>query len=269
MTPAEIAVLLLAGAVAGFIGASCRTSEGVILFPSLLFYYALAGVTSLVAAHLAVATGLTAVTVTALLSSWRSSRTNSVIWKGALIVGAVGAAGACAGGVIVSGMEGRSIALVYAGIAVLSAVRLVARQRKPKGEQETQAVLPATLGAGFLAGVATPLSGVEGGGLLGAALYTIQRYPLMKAFGTAPVATAGIAGASAVALVIAGWGNVFLPPSAIGYVDYRAAVLLIAGEIPGAVLGGRVQGASGAESLRRVVAVSLLVVAVKLAFFGS
>ena len=269
MTLAEIAVLLLAGAAAGFIGASCRTSEGVILFPSLLFYYAIAGVTSLVAAHLAAATGLTAVMVTALLSSWRSSRTNSVVWKGALVIGAVGVAGACAGSVMVSGMEGRSITLVYAGIAVLSAVRLFVRQRKPKGEQQTRAVLPATLGAGFLAGVVTPLSGVEGGGLLGAALYTIQRYPLMKAFGTASITTAGIAGGSAIALVIAGWGNVFLPPSTIGYVDYRAAVLLIAGDIPGALLGGRLQGAPGGGSLRRVVAVVLLVVAVKLAFFGS
>ena len=113
------------------------------------------------------------------------------------------------------------------------------------------------------------MSGVEGGGLIGAALYAIQRYPLMKAFGTATVANAGIAGASAVALVVAGWGNVFLPPSTIGYVDYRAAALLIAGDIPGALLGGRMQAASGAGSLRRVVAVVLLVVAVKLAFFGS
>ena len=98
-------------------------------------------------------------------------------------------------------------------------------------------------------------------------MYSLFRFPLKKALGTSSAIITITALAGTIGYAIKGWNMQGLPPHTLGYVDYLTALPLILGSLPLAVIGAAVADKTKPDTLRKVFALLLIVVAAKM-FLG-
>jgi hypothetical protein len=241
-------LLALGGLLAGFLAGVFGIGGGIVLVPVLLYYLHLTGVSSLVATHVAMGTSLLVVMFASCAQAWGYWRANQVIWRGVVLIALGGVVGALLGSSIAAVLEGPSLRKIF-GFVLL------------------ELALPRLIGTGFLLGMVSSLSGVGGSLIAIPLLYTQLHFPLRKAFGTSSAAIVVTAASGAVLYLIRGWGNEFLPPGIPGFVDWRPAIPLILGAVPGAILGTRLSARADTPQVRIVYAVMLLVVTLRMFFF--
>jgi uncharacterized protein len=260
-------LLLVAGCAAGFLAGFFGVGGGILLVPVLLFYYQTSHVTSLVSTHLAFGTSLLIIIFASGASAYRYDRGQYVIWPAVLLMGAGSAVGALIGSWLAAMLQGHTLRQIFAAILVFASLRLVSQPRKPKGN------LPPELGVrrlgptGALIGLVSSLAGIGGGVFAIPAMYSFFRFPLKKALGTSSAIITITAFAGTIGYAVKGWNVQGLPPSALGYVDYLSALPLILGSLPLAMVGATVAEKTRADTLRKIFAVLLIVVAAKL-FLG-
>jgi uncharacterized membrane protein YfcA len=262
-----ILLLLAGGAVAGLLAGFFGVGGGIILVPILLAYLSAAGVSSLVATHVAFGTSLLVVIFTSLSSAYEYQRNGHVVWKAVGIIGLGSVVGAWLGSWAASGMQGETLQKIFAGVVVVAAVRLLAEQRKPKGEAKPRMGIPGLALTGLVVGIVSSLAGVGGGVFSIPIMYTLLRFPLKKALGTSSATIVITALAAVAGYVVRGWGHPLLPPYAVGYVAYLAALPLAAASIPLARVGASIAHKTKADVLRKLFAAFLLVIAAKMFFF--
>jgi hypothetical protein len=267
MTLVEILLLLLGGVVSGFLAGFFGVGGGIILVPILLVYFQSTGVSSLVSTHLAFGTSLLIVMLTSISSGIQYARNDHVVWKGVLYLGVTSVLGSLAGSQFAGTLQGKTLRQIFAAVVITSALRLLVETRKPKQELLPEIQVPPLLLTGFLVGLLSSLAGVGGGILSIPIMHSLLKFPLKKALGTSSATIVITALAAGIGYVASGWGNPLLPPFTLGYVDYVHALPLIAGAIPMATIGARVANKTRVTQLKKIFAVFLLVVAVKLLFF--
>ena len=98
-------------------------------------------------------------------------------------------------------------------------------------------------------------------------MHSLFRFPLKKAFGTSSAIITITAFTGAVGYAMKGWGMQGLPAYTLGYVDYLIALPLILGSFPLAMVGAAVAEKSKPDTLRKIFALLLIVVAAKM-FLG-
>ena len=260
-------LLALAGLLAGFLAGVFGIGGGIVLVPVLLYYCRSAGVSSLVATHVAMGTSLLVVMFASGAQAWGYWRRDQIIWRGVAFVALAGVLGAVLGSSIASVLEGPTLRKYFGFVLLVAVTRLFAGKRKPGKELEPDLALPQLIGTGFLLGLISSLSGVGGGLIAIPFLYTQLHFPLRKAFGTSSAAIVITAAAGASGYLIRGWGNEFLPPGMAGFVDWQAGIPLILGAIPGVMIGTRLAASADTGLVRKIYAVILLVVMLRMFFF--
>lgn len=260
-------LLLAVGCAAGFLAGFFGVGGGILLVPVLLFYYQTAQVTSLISTHLAFGTSLLIIIFASASSAYRYDRNDYVIWRGVLLMGAASAAGALIGSAIAAALQGRTLRQVFAAVLVVAAVRLLSQQRKPKGNLPPELGPQRLLPAGVLIGIVASLAGVGGGVFAIPVMYSFFRFPLKKALGTSSAIITITAFAGAIGYAVKGWNMQGLPPHTLGYVDYLTAIPLVLGSLPLAIVGASIADKAKADTLRKIFALLLIVVAAKM-FLG-
>jgi uncharacterized membrane protein YfcA len=260
-------LLAIAGLVAGFLAGVFGIGGGIVLVPVLLYYLHATGVSSLVSTHVAIGTSLLVVMFASGAQAWGYWRANQVLWRAVLLVALAGAVGALLGSSIAAGLEGPSLRKIFGFVLLVAVARLFSGKRKQGKEPEPSLALQPLLATGLLVGLISSLSGAGGAFIAIPLLYTYMRFPLRKAFGTSSAAIVITAAAGAAAYLIRGWGNEFLPPGMPGFIDWQAAIPLILGAIPGAILGTRPGAGADTPLVRNIYAVILLVVMLRMFFF--
>jgi hypothetical protein len=260
-------LLAIAGLVAGFLAGVFGIGGGIVLVPVLLYYLHATGVSSLVSTHVAIGTSLLVVMFASGAQAWGYWRANQVLWRAVLLVALAGTAGALLGSSIAAGLEGPSLRKIFGFVLLVAVARLFSGKRKQGKEPEPSLALQPLLASGLLVGLISSLSGAGGAFIAIPLLYTYMHFPLRKAFGTSSAAIVITAAAGAAAYLIRGWGNEFLPPGMPGFIDWQAAIPLILGAIPGAILGTRLGAGADTPLVRNIYAVILLVVMLRMFFF--
>ncbi len=254
-------LLLLGGGVAGIVAGYFGVGGGIVFVPILLASFRAAGVTSLVAAHLAFGTSLLAVAFLSASSALRYSRDGFIAWRTAAVMGAAAVAGAVAGALLAGGMSETTLKRVFGVLVLFAAVQLFSERRKPR-ERPAQVLESVRLAAaGASAGFLSALGGTGGGMLTLPLLYSYFRLPLKKAYGTSAAVVAAAALAASVGYLFIGLGQPLLPAGTPGYVDPLRALPLILGSIPLALLGAARAERGGFPTLRKLVGVVLVVLA--------
>jgi len=259
------ALLVLAGLTAGVLAGVSGIGGGIVLVPVLVYYLHATGVSSLVSTHVAMGTSLLVVAFISAAQAWEY-RTNHVIWRGALCMAPAGVAGAFLGSLIASGLEGTTLRRIFGFVLLVAAVRLFSGKRKQGKETEPDLSLKLLLAVGFLVGVVSSLSGIGGALIAIPLLSAYLHFPTKKAFGTSSAAITVTALSGAAGYLFWGWGSEFLPGGMHGFIDAQAAIPLVAGAVPGAMLGTRFAARLDTGSLRKVYAVILLVVMLRMFF---
>lgn len=211
----------LVGLVLGLVGGG-----GSILAVPLLVY--LVGVPS---AHLAIGTSAVAVAGSALANLVPHWRAGHIKWRCALVFSAAGVAGALAGSSLGKLTDGDALLALF-GLLMLAVGGSMLARRGDAGDPEVhlttgtaRRLLPRLVGIGFGVGALSGFFGIGGGFLIVPGLMLATAMPLSYAVGTSLVAIFAFGTATALNYAVS------------GLIDWRVALLFVAGGALGGIAG--------------------------------
>ncbi|MCK7627739.1 sulfite exporter TauE/SafE family protein [Streptomyces sp. RS10V-4] len=233
---------LVSGGVVGLALGALGGGGSVLAVPALIY---LLGFTPAAATT----AGLVIVGATSLTALYGHARSGNVRWKAGALFAAAGLLPAAAAGAAASGLPQPVLTAAFAGIAALTAVRMLRPGRAGTGR--TPKVRPAgAAGAGAGLGALTGLLGVGGGFLAVPTLVTVLAFDMPAAVGTSLLV---ISVNSLAALVTRG-------ATAAG-LDWAVIAPFAGAAILGAWDGRRLAAKVSGPLLQRIFALALLAVA--------
>lgn len=227
---------LLAGAFSGALGVG-----GALLATPLVRFLGLAP-------YLAIGTTVPVMLPTTITGAWTYHREGLVDLRAAAWTAPSAAAAAVLGAFTTRRVDGHLLMILTAGIMLVLALRNPARRREaepPAGRRPA----PGLVALGGVAGFFSGLLGIGGGFLLVPAYLRVFRFPVKTALGTS---------LTVIALTVA--PNI-AAQAFVGNVDWRVAVLLSLGVIPGARAGALLSIRAPERALRLAIPGALAVVA--------
>jgi uncharacterized protein len=258
----DLGAYLLIGAIVGFFAGLLGIGGGIIIVSSLALMYAHRGIAPAYVMHLAIGTSLAAIVAGSAASLRTHHRHDAVDWNvvkrmtPGLLAGALGGAG------IARFFPNAVLKYFFLGFALFVTAQMVFAV-KPKASRE----LPAGFALGAAGALIGVFSGIVGGGAaaIGVPFLTWCNVTTHRAIGTVaamgfPLALAGAAG-----YVVAGWNADGLPPWSVGFVYVPALVGISITSMIVAPLGARLAHRLPARTLRRIFALFLIAMGVKVA----
>ncbi len=242
MTTAHAFLGVVIGFVAGILSGLFGVGGGVITTPGIQVL--LGG-----APYIALGTPLPVIIPTAIVGGYTYSRADEVSWRALRFAAGPGVVAAVLGAWFTAAIDPHWLLLVTAVLIGWQAVRVWQGARytaRPRGS--ITAWQYAAIGGmtGFVSG----LLGVGGGIVFVPVVTTMLGMPLKRALGTSLVLIASIA--------VPGT----LVHAALGHIDWRIFLVLTIGVVPGARIGARFALGARERTLRTMVGVFLLLVAV-------
>lgn len=241
---------VLVGLVAGVLSGMFGIGGGIVTTPAIRL---LLGYPALVA----VGTPLIAIIPSAIAGAVSYHRSGVSDTRAGLLVGIVGSFSAVLGAWLTRLVGGQVVLLVTAGLILFTAGEMLLQAiRPPKTHAEDGTALvvearPLKLAAvGLAAGVYSGFLGLGGGFVLVPMLTRWLRFPIKRAVGTSLVAIALLAVPGAIAHAV------------LGNIDWVLAIGLVAGVVPGALIGARVTLGASDRFLRVAFAAMLIIVGV-------
>lgn len=251
------AVYLLLGAFAGVLAGLFGIGGGLIIVPVLIFSFGLQGISTEVAAHLAVGTSLATIVFTSISSIRSHHQRGAVRWDifRPMMVGI--AVGAVLGAWTASLLSGAALELIIGVFVILVGLKMLLGV-DPKESRP----LPGKTGLGSAGGVigwASAIFGI-GGGTLTVPYLSWCSVRMQQAVATSAACGLPIAIAGALANIGTGWGQPALPDYSVGFIFVPALLGIVLTSVPFARVGAMLAHRLDARLLRRLFALLLLVV---------
>lgn len=238
---------VLSGGVVGFSLGLIGGGGSVLAVPLLLY---VVGVHN---PHVAIGTSALAVALNAFASLAQHARAGTVKWRCAGTFAAAGIVGAVIGSTIGKMVNGERLLALFALVMIAVGISML-RGRSAEGDPSVRMsakMAPRLIGAGLGAGLLSGFFGIGGGFLIVPGLILSSGMPILNAVGSSllSVGTFGITTAANYAIS--------------GLVDWKIALLFIAGGVIGGAIGMRlaVRLSSRRGALVKVFALVLFVVA--------
>lgn len=235
----------LVGFVLGLIGGG-----GSILAVPLLVY-----VVGVASPHVAIGTSAVAVALSAFANLLGHARAGNVRWPCALVFSAAGIAGAAVGSTVGKSFDGQKLLLLFGVLMIAIAIMMLVRKAgdgaafQPLGRKTASKLLPRLLGMGGLVGGMSGFFGIGGGFLIVPGLMGAARMPMIMAIGSSLVAVTAFGVTTAVSYALS------------GLVDWRIAILFVAGGVAGGIGGTLLaQRLSGHKSMLSRVFASIVAI---------
>ncbi len=260
-------VLVIAGAVVGFVAALLGVGGGFIMVPIMYWVLAGSGVTEDIALRTAFGTSLLVIVPTVLSSTWRHHKNRTVVWRVALILGGCGAVGALAGSTLAAYLPSEALRVGFGVFIIVIAFRMLVGIRN-EGVIADWALSPRTIplvALGLTMGVISGLTGLGGGALMVPALVLLFRFPMLRAVGTSSAAIIFTAPGGVIGYIVHGLGVPGRLPYSIGYVNLAVFLALIILSIPMAQVGARAAHAIDGRKLRLLFVVLMVYVGLRMA----
>ena len=257
------AAVLVTGCIAGVLAGLFGIGGGIVIVPVLEGMLAFIGVDPAIRMHIAVATSLATIIPTSISSARAHHRRNSVdhdiVKRWAIFV----LLGALAGTWIASQLHSRILAIVFATLAFLMAMKMIFL---PHSRNLTEAVprgpwvplIPTFIGC------ASSMMGI-GGGTFSVTILTLFNVPIHRAVGTAALIGLAIAVPGTAGFILTGFADPRLPPGSLGYVSLIGLALIAPTTVLTAPLGAKIAHAFSARRLSQLFGAFLLIAAGRLA----
>ena len=261
-------VLVLVGALGGFVAGLVGVGGGVIFGPALFFTFQSAGIEDPVLTPLTLGTSLLCTFAASASGTVAQLRAGAVDRRTALVAGAFAAVAVVVVGRFVATQPWYDKEAFQLLLAALLAV-VVARMVRAPGRADTGSAGSARRGVGALAGMGAAagtvasLGGVGGGVVLVPLFNAVVRLPMKVASGTSTAAITIITAVGVATYVVLGLDQP-VPDGALGYVDWRGAAALALPAVVTARAGVATAHRVDVRAIRYSFAAVAAVVAVRL-----
>ncbi|MEJ2609074.1 MAG: sulfite exporter TauE/SafE family protein [Candidatus Thiodiazotropha sp.] len=258
----DLETLLLAGALAGIVAGLLGIGGGVIIVPVLSLVFEGEGVDPNLIIKVAVGTSLATIAITAISSIWAHYRRGAVRWPLVKTMTPGIVAGSFFGAWLADIIPGYWLTLGFILFLFAASLQMalgpISAGRSLPG---SFALLTVSSGVGCV----SALMGV-GGGVLNVPYMSWCGVPVRQAIATAAAIGFPLALASSIGFVITGLDEANLPPHSLGYVNLPAFGGVVGASILFAPLGARLAHQLPERVIKRLFAVFLFVLAIRMAF---
>ncbi len=252
---------LAIGAVAGVLAGLLGVGGGLLIVPTLVFVFRQHGMAEAPIVHLAVGTSLATIVFTSISSVRAHHKRGAVMWPVVARLAPGLIAGGLLGAAIADQLPTPVLARVFGVFELIIAAQLMLN-RRPKPQRQ----LPTTAGmfaAGGVIGTLSSIIGIGGGSLTVPFLVWCNQ-DVRRAVATSSACGLPIAFGGAIGFIVAGWGDAGLPQWALGYVYPPALLGVTLASVPFAPLGARLAHTLPTASLKKVFALLLVGLGVKM-----
>jgi uncharacterized membrane protein YfcA len=254
--------MLATGAVAGVLAGLFGIGGGIVIVPVLETALGYVGVDPAIRMHIAVGTSLATIIPTSISSARAHHRRAAVNvdivrrWAVFVLVGAL------LGAWIASQVHSRVLAVVFATLAFLVALKMlfVPESRNLTDEVPGGPLVPVIPTA---IGCFSSMMGI-GGGTFSVMTLSLFNEPIHRAVGTAALFGLVISLPGTLGFVAAGWGDPRIPPGSLGYVSLIGFACIAPATFLAAPLGARIAHAFEARRLKMLFGVFLVIASLRL-----
>jgi uncharacterized membrane protein YfcA len=253
---------LATGAVAGVAAGLLGVGGGIVIVPMLYWISPMLEMDPAVVVHAAVATSLATIIPTSIASVRAHHRRGAVDVALLKSWGPAVFAGAALGGIASGYLDGKALAGVFGGVALIVAVNMALPKPLILADALPSSAAINRLMAAAI-GFVSALMGI-GGGTLSVPTLTLFSFPIHRAVGTASAFGLAIAVPAVIGYVYGGWDVAGRSPYSLGYVNVLAAIPLVAMTVLFAPLGARIAHSINRTPLKRCFAAFLAVTAIRM-----
>ena len=252
---------LALGAFAGLMAGLLGVGGGLIIVPVLAGIFQHQQMSAAVIMHLAIGTSLATIVVTSVSSVRAHHQRGAVLWPVVwrLTPGIV--IGAWLGAAVADALPSAVLSKIFA-VFVLVVAAQMAFGAKPAPHRELPGA-PGMLATGGVIGAVSAIVGI-GGGSLTVPFLTWCNTPMRQAVATSAACGLPIALAGAIGFIVTGLNAAELPAWSLGYVYGPALVGVAFASMLSAPLGAKLAHTLPAEVLKKVFAVFLMLIGVKM-----
>lgn len=255
------------GTVSGTLAGLLGIGGGAILVPGLFYGFTLLGFDPAGMMHLAVGTSLAIIIPTAISSARAHYKRGAVMLNTALKIGVGIVVGTVIGSLIADKLGTDAMQLVF-GTILLALAFVMIRPKKYGTLRNTLPSSPFQALAGVVIGAISTLMGI-GGGTMNVPYMTLHGVPVHRAVGTASLLGLFIAVPGVIGFMLIGINEtIALPPFSIGYVNLLAFACIVPFSVLCAPFGAKLAHKLSVEKLRRIFAILMVLVAVKMLIDG-
>ncbi len=258
----EWILYLIAGAGAGLLAGLLGIGGGFVIVPAFLYLLPLSGIPESHLMHVAIGTSLATICVTSVVSFRSHHKRGAVDWPYVRLLAPGILVGALLSGVIADFLPSNVLALIFGTGAVLMSIHIwLSKQPEQARERPSGFAVSVTAAA---MGCASGLVGIGGGSLVVPYLHYLGEQ-MTRCVGTAAACGLPIAIAGSLSYAVMGW-NATMPQFSLGYIYLPAFLGIIVASSLTAPLGVRLAHVLPAAHLKRVFAVFLLLIGIRIIF---
>lgn len=261
-----ILLYLLLGALAGVLAGLLGVGGGLVIVPALAWLFLSAEMPSNIIMHLALGTSLTTIAVTSVSSAWAHHHYGAVLWPVFLRLSPGIVIGAWLGAAVADQLSSVVLQKIFGFFELLVAMQMgfgvqAAPHRSLPGKFITGV-------AGMVIGGVSAIVGIGGGTLTVPFLHWCN-VNIRNAVATSAACGFPIAVAGALGYIVAGWNSEALPEGASGYVYWPAFASISIASLLFAPLGAKLAHTIPVALLKRIFAVVLLVLGIKMLMYSA
>ena len=256
------AAMLATGCVAGVMAGLFGIGGGIVIVPVLELTLGFLGVDPAIRMHVAVATSLATIIPTSLSSARAHHKRNSVdfdiVKRWAIFV----LLGALAGAWIAAQVHSRVLAIVFATLALLIAIKMLLMPNSrnltedvPRGPLVP--IIPTAIGC------LSSMMGI-GGGTFSVMTLTLFNQPIHRAIGTAALFGLIISLPGTLGFIVTGWTDARVPPGSLGYVSLIGFALIAPATVLTAPIGARIAHSFSEKKLSMLFGAFLVIAAARM-----
>jgi len=254
--------MLATGSVAGVLAGLFGIGGGIVIVPVLEAALGFIGVDPAIRMHVAVGTSLATIIPTSISSARAHHQRKSVDVDIVKRWGIFVLLGALLGAWIAAQVHSRVLAMVFATLALLVAIKMVLMPESRNLTEEVPrgpavAVIPTAIGC------FSSMMGI-GGGTFSVMTLTLFNEPIHRAVGTAALFGLVISLPATIGFMVAGWGDARVPPTSLGYVSLIGFACIAPATVLAAPLGAKVAHAFSGKRLSMLFGAFLVIASIRL-----
>jgi len=252
----DLITLIVMGALAGVMAGLLGIGGGAIIVPVLAMVFESQGVAPDLVMKVALGTSLATIIFTAISSTLAHHRRGAVDWSIVRKLAPVVVVATLLGAVVADSLTNRTLKIIFILFMFSIAIQMARGTAAAKARTQLPGMLGMNLAGGTI-GIASALFGIGGGSLV-VPFLTWCSVHIKRAVATGAAIGVPVAISGTIGYILTGWNAPDLPSGSVGYIVVPAFAGIVIASTLAAPLGAKLAHRMSAITLRRVFAVVLV-----------